>query len=790
MSNTNTSILPSNNLTTGVPSNNLTTGILSKICEGKPFTYPLILQVLSITVPTKPDSPIKCVLSDGNNYTSCGIKRGSIPKPFSIIEIKNKGDFVATAVKGKKIINIVKYSLNFNGDGSDITSLIGRPIPIYSDGDIFNLPMPMSVSMNKKIIDRDVKDIKDRDTKINIGCVEDLNDLKDVDVKGDIKGDKISGKDNDVKSDKDSKNIKSENKYNKYLMIAPSSKINKELVASSASSASSSTHNNPNTIITLKQASKSSQSELKLSTLKLRVISKSQVITWTKSTNAQGRRFKIELIDSEGTQIDTTMFDELCDKWFPFINDNQVYNISKFLLKRKNEKNAKYSKNSNDYELGITKDTVFVLDIINSGSANHDSKSNRSANQDSKSNRGANHESKSDGVAIPVLRLTPKKIGDITSCKIGNIIDIIGYIHEVGDIDHITIRGKDHTKRTITLVDDSMCLVNLTIWGKDCDKFNNKSVGRLLGIKNCTISTYRDKLTINIGYNPIFVFEPNPCLDIKEVVALRKWKSKSEIDDDDVKYKCINDVEMLNSDEMSANRKKAIHVINEVKAVIEALKSINNIKKMGDASDAKDNRDTKDIKETDNIKGAKFIDVKDMIKNAIYPRIPIPTFNEYNIINGHVVNIKYDEEATPTYKACPKSGCNKGLIPKEGKYYCGKCNKDYDDYSTLYRLSLVIADESSGINCTAFDSVGKKLTGMNAREFDELREDLEHKKPELERIIHESVSKPYIFKIQTKIVTMENGNITPRFNIISVTDVDVDAENKNMERELKENENE
>lgn len=55
-----------------------------------------------------------------------------------------------------------------------------------------------------------------------------------------------------------------------------------------------------------------------------------------------------------------------------------------------------------------------------------------------------------------------------------NIIDIVGVVHECGEVQTITAKAsqRELRKRELGMVDTSNCLVRLTLWGEEAENFD------------------------------------------------------------------------------------------------------------------------------------------------------------------------------------------------------------------------------------------------------------------------------------------------------------------------------
>lgn len=67
-------------------------------------------------------------------------------------------------------------------------------------------------------------------------------------------------------------------------------------------------------------------------TVKARVIKKFPVKTWQKEANS-GKLMNIEIVDSEGTAINCTLFNDAVDKFADVLEEQRIYVFSKGSIK-------------------------------------------------------------------------------------------------------------------------------------------------------------------------------------------------------------------------------------------------------------------------------------------------------------------------------------------------------------------------------------------------------------------------------------------------------------------------
>lgn len=166
-------------------------------------------------------------------------------------------------------------------------------------------------------------------------------------------------------------------------------------------------------------------------TICARVTNKSQIRTWSNS-RGEGKLFSIELVDESG-EIRATAFNEQVDKFFPLIDMNKVYYISKGILKIANKQ---FTAVKNDYEMTFNNETS-VMPC-------------------------------EDGHHLPTVQFDFTGIGDLESKTKDSLIDIIGICKSYEEATKITVKSNNRevSKRNIYLMDMSGKVVTATLWGK------------------------------------------------------------------------------------------------------------------------------------------------------------------------------------------------------------------------------------------------------------------------------------------------------------------------------------
>ncbi|XP_077605844.1 replication protein A 70 kDa DNA-binding subunit isoform X2 [Crocuta crocuta] len=217
-------------------------------------------------------------------------------------------------------------------------------------------------------------------------------------------------------------------------------------------------------------------------TICARVTNKSQIRTWSNS-RGEGKLFSLELVDESG-EIRATAFNEQVDKFFPLIDMNKVYYISKGTLKIANKQ---FTAVKNDYEMTFNNETS-VMPC-------------------------------EDGHHLPTVQFDFTGIGDLENKSKDSLIDIIGICKSYEDAIKITVKSNNRevSKRNLYLMDMSGKVVTTTLWGEDADRFDG-SRQPVIAIKGARVSDFGGRSLSVLSSSTVIM---NP--DIPEAYKLRGW---------------------------------------------------------------------------------------------------------------------------------------------------------------------------------------------------------------------------------------------------------------------------
>ncbi|XP_061902924.1 replication protein A 70 kDa DNA-binding subunit-like isoform X2 [Entelurus aequoreus] len=216
-------------------------------------------------------------------------------------------------------------------------------------------------------------------------------------------------------------------------------------------------------------------------TVRARVTSKSNIRHWSNS-RGEGSVFSFEVVDQSG-EIKVTAFNNEVDKFFPLVEPNQVYLISKGSLKVANKQ---YNTLNNNYEMTLNANSLIVPC--------------------------------QDGQGVPTVRCDFVPISQLENTHADTIVDVIGVCEEVGDVAVINTKaGRQTQKRELTLTDSSGKRVTLTLWGDEAQKFEVLS-NPVVAIKGARLSDFGGRSLSAVFSSTLMV---NP--DVPEAVTLRAW---------------------------------------------------------------------------------------------------------------------------------------------------------------------------------------------------------------------------------------------------------------------------
>ena len=111
-------------------------------------------------------------------------------------------------------------------------------------------------------------------------------------------------------------------------------------------------------------------------------------------------------------------------------------------------------------------------------------------------------------------------------------IDICGIIVEVSENEMVNLRkGSQKIRKYVTLIDDSMCAISLTLWATMCERITNDDLNKVIAVKGARVSEFGGK-SLNAADDHSTLF---PDLNHEKCRQLLKWHA-------DLKAKGLNDI--------------------------------------------------------------------------------------------------------------------------------------------------------------------------------------------------------------------------------------------------------
>jgi len=220
-------------------------------------------------------------------------------------------------------------------------------------------------------------------------------------------------------------------------------------------------------------------------TIRARVVNKAPIRTWN-NQRGEGKLFSMDLLDESG-EIRATAFNSECDKFFDMIEVNKVYFITRGSIKTANKK---FSNLNNDYELTLSGETqVFPC---------HDF----------------------DDSQMPALKFNFTQLSNVKDVDVDGLVDVIGVCQTAGELTMLMSKTtrKELKKRDVTIVDQSLSSVTITLWDTQAEDFDG-SLQPVIAIKGSRIREFMGSKSLSLLGSTVMQINP----DIEEAHRLRGW---------------------------------------------------------------------------------------------------------------------------------------------------------------------------------------------------------------------------------------------------------------------------
>lgn len=218
--------------------------------------------------------------------------------------------------------------------------------------------------------------------------------------------------------------------------------------------------------------------------IKVRCTRKGKMREWN-NARGSGKLFSVDLLDSRGTEIQATCFNDVADKFYPMFEEGKVYIMSKGRIKVANKR---YTHIKNDYSIDMNVDTELKV-------AENDS-------------------------SIQSDTYDFKKLKDLAEMADKSYVDCCGVISNITDVQTFTSKrtNKELTKRGLTICDDSGADVECTLWGDEANSFDANHLNKVICLKAARVSEYNGK-SVTINKYTI------DAEGVPEVKSLQQWWS-------------------------------------------------------------------------------------------------------------------------------------------------------------------------------------------------------------------------------------------------------------------------
>jgi len=419
-------------------------------------------------------------------------------------------------------------------------------------------------------------------------------------------------------------------------------------------------------------------------TIKARVTSKSAVRTWN-NARGEGKLFNVNLMDAEGTEIQGTAFNDAVDNLYPIFEEGKVFVIRKARAKMSKRQ---YTHIAHQYCLDLADAEVTLCE---------------------------------DDGAIKRFKFNFKQIEEVASIENGSYVDLIGICQQVNDVVNFTSKkGKELTKRSFYIVDQSASNIECTLWGDDARRFESANKDKVICLQAAKVSDYGGRtLTVN-SYH----VEPS---EVQEVQAMKAWWQQNQ-------------------------NSLTITSLTQTRTMGGSGPAIT----LDEASGLGQNADTPDY----------------FNANVIFTQLFVkPDRNPW-------YNACPSEPNPVTQKSCMKKVIEGS--EGEGTWYCSGCAKNFNTYVPRYIMKAKVADHTGSLFVGLFDDRCNSILSKTAVEAEQLKEtDL----AAYNNLFTEPVCKRYRARIRAKQESY-NDEIRTRFDVVGLEELNCKEDMSNMYKEI------
>jgi len=270
---------------------------------------------------------------------------------------------------------------------------------------------------------------------------------------------------------------------------------------------------------------------------------------------------------------------------------------------------------------------------------------------------------------VPQVRYSFTPIDHLQDVPADQLVDVLGVITSVGESSSAKAKkdGRSITKRSVTIVDNTMRRVELTLWADKADNFSHPE-GTVFLAKNLRVTEFMGKKGLTVAHNSQTDFNPANT----EASELLTWYQKNR---QEILSGGAPSISMSSDFGDGGSRTTPLGTLQEIADEVGQLSS--------------EGAGTK----------------------TVYKKVVCTLFW-----------IKHDEGSPIYYKAVPLSNQRQKVVERNGKYFCQATNVEYDSYIPRFVLTVLGSDSSSAQFLSVFDDCGPSILGVDAKYVEQLKE--------------------------------------------------------------------
>lgn len=220
-------------------------------------------------------------------------------------------------------------------------------------------------------------------------------------------------------------------------------------------------------------------------TIKARVISKSELRTYNSEKMGEGKVFSMDICDDSG-EMRVTLWREAAERYFELVSPGSVYLISKGQLRVANKK---FCSLNCQYEMSLSYDSIVQLCA-------------------------------DEPASLPKVRYSLTPLAEIANKVTHSNVDVIGVVSDVSGAQKIVSKaGRELTKRTAKIADDSGMSIEVTMWGGVAEQFPDDAEGKVVAFKGARVTEWNEK---SLSAGPAFEVEP----EHEATTRLQEWAAQ------------------------------------------------------------------------------------------------------------------------------------------------------------------------------------------------------------------------------------------------------------------------